>query len=36
MGGLVNKRITIILAILSAMLIVSLNFFLLYQTFFRK
>ena len=36
MGVLVNKRITTLLAILSAALIIFLNFFLLYQTFFRK
>jgi manganese transport protein len=36
MGVLVNKRITTLLASLSAVLIVALNFFLLYQTFFGK
>ncbi len=36
MGVLVNKRVTTLLAGLSAVLIVALNFFLLYQTFFRK
>jgi len=36
MGVLVNKRITTLLASLSAALIVALNFFLLYQTFFGK
>jgi len=36
MGVLVNKRITTLLASLSAALIIFLNFFLLYQTFFRK
>jgi manganese transport protein len=36
MGGLVNKRITTLLAYLAAVLIVTLNFFLLYQTFFGK
>jgi len=34
MGVLVNNRITTLLACLSAGLIVALNFFLLYQTFF--
>jgi manganese transport protein len=34
MGVLVNKRFTTLLACLSAGLIVALNFFLLYQTFF--
>jgi manganese transport protein len=36
MGILVNKRVTTILAILCASLILALNFFLLYQTFFGK
>jgi manganese transport protein len=36
MGSLVNKRITTILASLSAGLIVFLNFFLLYKTFIGK
>jgi manganese transport protein len=36
MGALVNKRLTSLLASLSAVLIVFLNFFLLYQTFFSK
>ncbi|MBE3040765.1 MAG: Nramp family divalent metal transporter [Chloroflexi bacterium] len=36
MGVLVNKRITTLLASLSAALIIALNFFLLYQTFFGK
>lgn len=36
MGVLVNKRITTLLAGLSAALIILLNFFLLYQTFFGK
>jgi manganese transport protein len=36
MGVLVNKRITTLLAILSAALIIALNFFLLYQTLFGK
>ncbi len=36
MGALVNKRITTLLAGLSAALIIFLNFFLLYQTFFGK
>ncbi|MBE3118442.1 MAG: divalent metal cation transporter, partial [Candidatus Atribacteria bacterium] len=36
MGMLVNKRITTLLASLSAALIIALNFFLLYQTFFGK
>jgi manganese transport protein len=34
MGVLVNKKITTILASLAAVLIIALNFFLLYQTFF--
>jgi manganese transport protein len=33
MGGLVNKRLTTLLASLCAVLIISLNFFLLYQIF---
>jgi manganese transport protein len=36
MGALVNKRITTLLASLSVVLIIALNFFLLYQTFFGK
>jgi manganese transport protein len=36
MGALVNKRITTVLASLSATLIIFLNFFLLYKTFFGK
>jgi len=36
MGVLVNKRITTLLASLSAAMIIFLNFFLLYQTFFGK
>lgn len=36
MGALVNSRITTLLASISAILIVSLNFFLLYQTFIGK
>jgi manganese transport protein len=36
MGELVNKRITTLLACLAAVLIVTLNFFLLYQTIFGK
>ena len=36
MGVLVNKRLTTLLAILSAALIVFLNFFLLYKTLFSK
>ncbi len=36
MGTLANKPITTLLASLSAALIIALNFFLLYQTFFRK
>jgi manganese transport protein len=36
MGVLVNKRLTTLLAGLSAALIVALNFFLLYKTFFGK
>jgi manganese transport protein len=36
MGVLVNKHLTTILASFSAALIIALNFFLLYQTFFRK
>ncbi|HEX7620408.1 MAG TPA: Nramp family divalent metal transporter [Anaerolineales bacterium] len=36
MGVLVNKRITTLLAIISAVLIITLNFFLLYKTFFGK
>ena len=36
MGVLVNRRLTTLLASLSAALIILLNFFLLYQTFFRK
>jgi len=36
MGALVNKRITTLLAALAAALIVALNFFLLYKTFFGK
>jgi len=36
MGVLVNNRLTTLLASLSAVLIIALNFFLLYQTFFGK
>ena len=36
MGVLVNKRLTTFLASLSAVLIIALNFFLLYKTFFGK
>jgi manganese transport protein len=36
MGGLVNKLLTTLLASLSAVLILALNFFLLYQTFFGR
>jgi manganese transport protein len=36
MGQLVNKPITTLLASLSVILIIALNFFLLYQTFFGK
>jgi manganese transport protein len=36
MGVLVNRRLTTMLASLSAALIIFLNFFLLYQTFFGK
>ncbi len=36
MGTLVNQRFTTILACLAATLIVALNFYLLYQTFFGK
>jgi len=36
MGVLVNRRLTTLLASLSAALIILLNFFLLYQTFFGK
>lgn len=36
MGVLVNKRITTLLASLAAALIIALNIFLLYQTFFGK
>jgi manganese transport protein len=36
MGVLVNHRITTLLASLSTTLIIALNFFLLYQTFFGK
>ena len=36
MGALVNRRLTTVLAGLAAVLIVSLNFFLLYQIFFGK
>jgi manganese transport protein len=34
MGALVNKRLTTWLASLCAVLIIALNFFLLYQIFF--
>jgi manganese transport protein len=36
MGALVNQRLTTLLASLAAALIVALNFYLLYQTFFGK
>ena len=36
MGVLVNKRLTTLLAGLSAALIIALNFFLLYNMFFTK
>jgi manganese transport protein len=36
MGALVNRRLTTILAALAAVLIVALNFYLLYQIFFGK
>jgi manganese transport protein len=36
MGTLVNQRLTTLLACLAAALIIALNFFLLYQTFFGK
>ncbi len=36
MGVLVNGWLTTLLASLSAVLIIALNFFLLYQTFFGK
>jgi manganese transport protein len=36
MGELVNKRLTTLLAILCAVLIISLNFFLLYQIFLGR
>jgi manganese transport protein len=36
MGVLVNRRLTNILAVLCAVLILSLNIFLIYQTFFGK
>jgi manganese transport protein len=36
MGVLVNRRVTTLLASLAAAIIVALNFFLLYQTFFGK
>ena len=36
MGVLVNKWFTNVLAVLCAILIIALNIFLLYQTFFRK
>jgi manganese transport protein len=34
MGALVNKRLTTVLASMAAAVIVALNIFLLYQTFF--
>jgi manganese transport protein len=36
MGVLVNRRLTTLLASLATVLIITLNFFLLYQTFFGK